>query len=617
MHMIIMRMLFPILYFTITACACSVLFKKSLIKSLAPSFFLQILIIMGTAMAFNSFSSGIALCALISVSVLVAAVIKNKSVKGLIATNEFAVFILAYILIFITNYGKHFIEWDEFSHWGLFVKETFRLDALFCKSPYGFVHKDYVPAITVFETLYCKLSSRFNEADSYRGIQLLQMAMVLPIAFSGFTHSDKFKNKILSIGSKLLIIIGLPLLFSSPLYYHTIYQDLIFGILIFYSMWIVFTEENGKYKSFILALALSMLVLSKMAAMAFLPMIVIFYLVYSLLFEKDSLANKVISSIIVLVVPVFLWIGCNKYIDLYVANSGGGQSYDGISIDTVIGIITHNGAVSYQNIVETRYFSAIVNEGIIGNASYLVVILILVIVLGAFAYALDGIERRKVLLIDLWIMLAGITYALLMWILYLTSFSEYEAMNLASFNRYMETYLLAALFIAVGAFVYFSKEKMQTWIVVLAVIVLQNVIFFVDFTQLLPGTITGEKTAYEGETNLLLRETNEDDSICIVMGGDDLTGPVAMRYRCFPRRFSSIRPGKPNSDKDVWSEDLSVSELVERLESYDYVYFWNIDEKFINKYSDAFVNPENAKIGNLCQISKEGSKLKLQWVEET
>lgn len=614
--MIIIRILFPIFYFTITTSAYSVLFKKGLIKSLAPSFFLQILVIMGTAMAFNSFSSGIALCAMISVSVLVVTVIKNKSVKGLIATNELVAFLLVYLLIFITNYGKHYTDWDEFSHWGLFVKETFRLDALFYKSPYGFVHKDYVPAITVFETLYCKLSLRFNEADSYRGIQLLQMSMALPIAFSGITRSDESIDKFLAIGSKLLIIIGLPLFLSSPMYYHTIYQDLIFGILIFYSMWIVFTEENGKYKTFILALALSMLVLSKMAAMAFLPMIVIFYLVYGLLFEKDNVANKVISSIIALVVPVFSWIGCNKYIDLYVANSGGGQSYDGISIDTVIGIITHNGAVSYQNIVEKRYFSAIVNEGIIGNASYLVVILILVIVLGAFAYALDGIERRKVLLIDLWIMLAGIAYALLMWILYLTSFSEYEAMNLASFNRYMETYLLAALFIAVGAFAYFSKEKMQTWIVVLAVIVLQNVIFFVDFKQLLPGTITGEKVAYEGETNLLLRETKEDDSICIVMGGDDLTGPVAMEYRCFPRQFGSIRPGKPNSDKDVWSEDLSASELVERLEQYDYVYFWNIDEYFTNEYKDAFVNPENAEIGKLCKVSKEGFKIKLQWVEE-
>lgn len=614
--MIIIRMLFPILYFTITACAYSVLFKKSLIKSLAPSFFLQILIIMGTAMAFSSFSSGIALCTLISVSVLVAAAIKNKSVKGLIATNGLVAFLLVYLLIFITNYGKHYVEWDEFSHWGLFVKETFRLDTLFCKSPYGFAHKDYVPAITVFETLYCKLNLRFSEADSYRGIQLLQMAMVLPIAFAGFNESDKLKNKAMDIGSKLLIVIGLPVFFNSPMYYHTIYQDLIFGILIFYSMWVVFTEENGKYKSFILSLALSMLVLSKMAAMAFLPMVVIFYLVYSLLFEKDSVANKVISSIIALVVPVFLWIGCNKYIDLYVANSGGGQSYDGISINTVFGIIAHNGAVSYQDIAEKRYFSAIVNEGIIGNASYLVVILIVVIVLGAYAYVLDGIERRKVILIDLWILLAGIAYALLMWVLYLTSFSEYEALNLASFERYMETYLLAALFIAFGTFVYFSKEKMQTWGVVLAVIVLQNVIFFVDYTQLLPGTITGEKMAYEGEANLLLRETNEDDSICIVMGGDDLTGPVAMGYRCFPRKLGSLRPGKPNSDKDVWSEDLSVSELVERLEQYDYVYFWNIDEHFINGYKDAFVNPENAEIGKLCKISKEGSKIKLQWVEE-
>lgn len=614
--MIIIRIFLPFLYFTITSCAYSVLFKKRLIKSLAPSFFLQIMIIMCTSMAINSFSAGIVLCGVISVSVLMVAVVRNKTVKGLVDIRELLVFFFVYMFIFITNYGKHFTDWDEFSHWGLFVKETYRLDALFCKSPYGFVHKDYVPAITVFETLYCKLSMRFSEADSYRGIQLLQMAMVLPIAFEGYIESAKFKKKALSTASKLLIILGLPLFFESPMYYHTIYQDLIFGILIFYCMWLVFTEENSKYKTFVLTLALSMLVLSKMVAMAFLPMVVFFYLVYSFLFEKDSVASKLINSLIALVTPILLWWGCNKYIDLYVPNSGGGQSYDGISVGTVLGIFTHNGVVPYQDIVEKNYFTAIVCEGILGNASYLTVVLIVAIILGVYAYALEITERKKVLLIDLWILLAGIAYALLMWMLYLTSFSEYEAVNLASFERYMGTYLLATVFIAAGTFVYFSKENMQTWIVVLAAVVLQNVIFFIDFTQLLPSAVTGEKMIHEGETNLLLRETGEDDSICIIMRGDDLTGPVAIGYRCFPRKLASIRIGKPNSDKDVWSEDLSTYELVERIEQYDYVYFMNLDDYFINEYSDSFVNPETVETGKLCRVTKEGNKIKLQWVEE-
>lgn len=90
------------------------------------------------------------------------------------------IFILLYIFCFITNQDKEFVSWDEFSHWGMFLKESLRLDSFYCNSPIYFAHKDYVPAITLFETLWCKLSLRYSEADAYRAIQIFMYDLFFP-----------------------------------------------------------------------------------------------------------------------------------------------------------------------------------------------------------------------------------------------------------------------------------------------------------------------------------------------------------------------------------------------------------------------------------------------------
>ena len=82
---------------------------------------------------------------------------KQKFTKALVveSTDIFLktgalVFIFAYLVLFYLNSGKWFTSWDEYSHWGAFLKESLRLDNFYCVSELNFAHKDYVPAFTMF-----------------------------------------------------------------------------------------------------------------------------------------------------------------------------------------------------------------------------------------------------------------------------------------------------------------------------------------------------------------------------------------------------------------------------------------------------------------------------------
>lgn len=301
-------------------------FKKKFSESLAPAFFIHIFIMLFSAMLFHRISLGIAIGIILACGIIVyKIVIAFREKRGLpfdvVNDTGLLIFVLFYIFIIFSNIDKCFMDWDEFSHWGVFLKEMLRIDDLYCISSKDIVHKDYVPAITLFEVLWCKLSGRYVEADAYRAMQMLQFAMILPIV----NVSDEGERntivdrmslsincyKIVTDIIKAILALSIPIVFSGQSFYHTIYQDMILGLLVFYCVYLVWCKmDNESYRCFILTLALMMLVLTKMVAMAFLPMIVVYYIVDSSLYHKRKVKKK--FWILTTALPFAVWGLLNK-----------------------------------------------------------------------------------------------------------------------------------------------------------------------------------------------------------------------------------------------------------------------------------------------------------------
>ena len=207
----------PFLYAMILGSAWSIWFRKPFYSSLAPAFFLHILAVMISGMLFKRLSVGIFGAIVLAIVILVCCMVrKNKSLSPVdlkaygkeIWDNGGAVFAIFYVLCFILNANKSFIHWDEFSHWGPFLKESLRLDQLYCMSPMDFAHKDYVPAVTIFEAIWCRLGFRYTEPDAYRAIQVLMFSMFMPVfeKFHSYAYEQSGGNRSGNNGSMKKII---------------------------------------------------------------------------------------------------------------------------------------------------------------------------------------------------------------------------------------------------------------------------------------------------------------------------------------------------------------------------------------------------------------------------
>lgn len=184
MFFILLRAVVPCVYSLLVGIAFSILLNRKLLYSIPTAFCTQIVIMILTGIIFGSVSIGmwimIVLCGLVCVFGIF--IHRGDRFYRNIGIEQILFFTVIYALIYIADYKKCFDSWDEFSHWGHFVKETLRLDALFCTSPLRFVHKDYVPAVPVFEALWNRLSFGYSEANTFRAIQMLQISMIIPAA---------------------------------------------------------------------------------------------------------------------------------------------------------------------------------------------------------------------------------------------------------------------------------------------------------------------------------------------------------------------------------------------------------------------------------------------------
>lgn len=104
---------------------------------------------------------------------------------SLLLNTDSALFLLAVLLFLFLNYGRFYYLNDEFSHWGLAIKNMFTTGrlAVFAEST---LYKTYPPFATVFCWLASAFTGGMNEAATFVGMDLLlfSCAMPLPAAFA-------------------------------------------------------------------------------------------------------------------------------------------------------------------------------------------------------------------------------------------------------------------------------------------------------------------------------------------------------------------------------------------------------------------------------------------------
>lgn len=637
-----MAFILPLAYLAIAGAAWSVTFRKKFSSSLAPAVMLHIVLLLFTGMLCHSLNAGILLGCFLYVALLAFYFVSGRSVldvfssgknsssreereyscskvsvvlrgcsyaRHLLADSGFRLFLFFYLFCWLTNIDKQFLYWDEFSHWGMFLKESLRLDDLFAVSPLPFSHKDYVPAVTLFEALWIRLCGQYTEPDVYRAIQMLMFVMMLPMfrAFGGepddVAGASVYEK--LALPAAVLAVLLLPLIFNTSnafLFYHSIYCDYLSGVLLFYCMAAACTDEGSAcYRLGVFTLALTVMVLTKMTLMVFLPAVILFSLIRELWIRKERTAGKTIACLVFPVaVPIGLWFAFNRFVDQYVPNTGGIQSYDGMKLSSVLEVFKSSAvsSIPYLEDVRRTFSDAVLYRDVLLHGSYAAAIAGIVAVMLLVSWLLkDRQEKRTAYLATLWTLLTGIFYALVMYFLYETAFSEREARYLASYERYMNTFTVCAALFALYVFYAGSLWKKYRKVLPAAVVALLSYVLLFGhvsvFSQAAPGFLTHDREKTRGLREMAeqINTVPERASIYELTRGENGWILVRLRYYCAPRALAGGSIGKKMYDGDVFTRNLTVEQFVKEAGEYDYLYVNSVDAPFMEQYSAAFRDP--------------------------
>lgn len=620
--------LFPFLFLMGISLTNSIAFKKKF-EYVLPVAIMECLIIIYLTGFFNLLIGFIVcvLLSLISIPLLYYTNKKNSfSLQEYFLTDLFWVFLCVYIFVFIINLGKDFSHWDEYSHWGVMVKELFRLNKYYYLDESVLeYHKDYPPLAPILEYLWCRICFSFKEQHLYNGKIIFSLSLFFPI-ISSITKNIKYKNQRLKhflyifLLSAFIITLGILINVGEASFYRTIYVETILTVLYVYGIFILISKETNYQFSFLnIILTISCLLLTKQIAIYFVFMLFLLYLTQNLFSKKITiLKNKIfyLRTIVGFGFPLILW----KFWGIAVsANAPAGQfNSSKFNIQRIILFLNGTGE-RYQYETLKSYLYSLLHVPIMSkpfSISYAGIIALLIIFF-LFIYWLEkDFSHKKQLAIVFSVMLIGaLGYIIIMLISYLYGFSVGESTALACYGRYMATMAYPILLIIV---LYLLETLIRNHFLSslqsISIILITLFVFIIPFSmiknELLPGVYYNKYgSLFEDDSKIINNMTPENSRLIIISQGDNGSVRNIIAYKTNPRRISTsyYSLGKPYNIDDIYTQNITVEQLIQLLKDYDYIYLSDVDKQFIDQYSIIFEPNTSLNNQQLYKISSSSN----------
>lgn len=527
--------------------------------------------------------------------------------KGLIA------FTLFLLLSLFLNYGRLFTHFDEFTHWGLVLKNMYHFDAVSTYESINIYFKSYVPATSLFQYFWIRPFGVFIEYAGYIGFNMFFFSL------SSILLSKLKPKNILLFLSFLLIPLITSLNFYSTLLVDTMLGVLFGSILLFYYG---YRKEDFLF-TYILITAISIvLTLTKNTGIIFVFLSFLLLSTNELILSKEYLRKKVdinlLKKLFLLLAPFllsilfhFLWSKHTELASTQVAwTSSSSNPFS-------------NGLLPYQKEILDTFLKALFTRPIRPiNLSYagIVTALSLVEIALLFLIKLRSKERKRVLSSIFVLYICSFIYASFPLYFYLFLLPLYEAVNLASFSRYLFPYIVGMLIF----FLYFIKLldfSPKKWRYILSCGLIS--LFYVFLLSHISGFFYSDiVNAREGvRESVQIREPyNEirkwsehistDDRVYLISQGDMGYDALVLRYILSPTNMVfrydysvGLQPYHLESLYDNYPftkivEPKEWSEYV--VEEYTLLYLFRIDQKFEDIYGKYF---DNVSEGVLYRVS--------------
>jgi len=496
------------------------------------------------------------------------------------------IFLIIFTILFLSTKSLKFYLWDEFSHWGIFVKELYLKNILpiknFCTGG-----PQYIPGISLFGYFFLK-NLGYNEGYVYFAYLFFLLTEI--ITFIGRSQKKIFLYLCLFIA----IIV---FLFYLPIYFISLYADAAIGLLFGAGLIIGLNVKSDDENKIILFFIFCGLQLIKTWGLI-LAAILLLMKLHSVFFVKNNKTNKKMKnvlvylicfciSVIIIQVPWLIHVNkiSSEYIGSAIFNIGEWEK----SLDIVTEINKKDFFSGFINI----FINGRQNFGLEENLAPLK-IGILLLTIGIFSS-----NTKKDLQINIMLFLLYLFDVVLLFFVYLFYFSKYEAINYASFERYLSEFILGwFLFqvskLAEGEFKInkgniYSVIKYILFISLIVLCLISNIRIHLPSRNLI-GEREDIKYFIEKYDDYLLVQEEPLKIFHIEQDSNGFSHHI-LRYELCPNlvQYWGWSVGEPYNKKDIFTVNYSVDELRNNLISnFDYVLITEADLKLVEKYKTVF-----------------------------
>jgi hypothetical protein len=575
--------------------------------------------------------AGIALATLISVALLIKEKELLPHLKSLLSPG-LAIFVSLALFSFLLTRGMQLSSWDEFSHWGTIVKATFLFDAVGPYNPVELGFRSYPPSLSLFEYFVTKLGGAWLEGNIFWAYQLIIWSLFTPF-FAQLTWRR---------WGQLFVI--LPLVFVAPLaFFNSLNVTLIdplLGMLFGYALAITYVGNILQWRLALhVGLAIFMLTLAKDAGTFMAALVVVLYLVRLLAAKKinpDEWSWKrfaILGSI-----PTLSLVASNQSWSALVRARVETPAFQNpIDIGVFFGALRGEGPAYWQEILSTFGFGIsnypINNDGALGIPQLQLIVLFAIVPAIVEWLVSRRMGRRFGFASIGAVSIGAVAYTYGLLVLYLFRFGEYEAVRLASYERYLGTYWAGiALFVALitiwlvagsapGQATSGSKtnteglaEMVVAGVVVLGLFVLSPVQKLGEFFANPHGYSSQVRTQFEP----VLEQAKQagiqpGDKVWIIAQHTTGFEYWVMRYSLMENETNSgtWSLGSKADENDVWTVEKSASEWAQELTDFDYVVILNTAGSFAAEFGGLFENPADLSSSAVFAVDNAQSQISL------
>lgn len=587
--------------------------------------------------ATGSFRPAYGIMVAVAIAGILLAIVRRASFCKNYCTVGLTAFLTVCGIILILDYRHFFSVYDEFYHWGTMVKEMVRLDTWYSVPESRLLfHKEYPPFVTSFATMWCSLAGGFSEMGTYYAEHIFMYSLIVPVILENIGDYIANRNagagKIAAIGRTIAIAAVcqafLMFLCNAMFNYlaYTIYEDLIISLEFAYVLMLIAHKDaiHDRLGYIALLLGCASMLMTKEVGICFAPLAIFYYLLsYVTEHGKTEGPRKAFTHVIPRLIPlVVLPTGIYAVWKHYTNGLGivGQFDFGQISLQNIAAILSDNYCETFGRKVLNSYIHSLFERDL-ANAvmpiTYAVgLLLVLALIWLALQFRSSQFDRKDAVALSVTYILGTLGYAFALGISYLFCFSEYEMSVLASYERYMATYVFAEI-IAIASVIIcivVPRYKVRLGTVAATFALAVVVIGASNLSILIPKILDGEPNR---DLQAIARQLDEQ------VGTDGTVFILAARgyeTQAYINYYADTIVCTPEPDRERTLEaDLSdpetVSAITDSIFNSGYLYVKDVNDAF-NESFRQYNNGEDYIAGTLYRIDRADGAISLTVVNE-